>query len=140
MLRVVIDTNVLVSAIILPHSHVGSILTYLRRGAYIPLYHTETLDELIRVLARPRIQSKYHISNNDIHTVVDLLLLRGELVGSIKRLAVCRDPKDDIFLSVALAGQADALVTGDSDLLSLNPFRSIPILTPAEFLTLLHAG
>jgi putative PIN family toxin of toxin-antitoxin system len=72
-------------------------------------------------------------------TVVDLLLLRGELVEPIERTAVCRDPKDDIFLSVALAGRADALVTGDSDLLSLGPFRGIPILTPAEFATLLSA-
>jgi putative PIN family toxin of toxin-antitoxin system len=139
MLRVVIDTNVLVSAIILPHSHVGPILIYLRRGAYIPLYHTDTLDELIRVLARPRIRTKYHITDNDTRTVVDLLLLRGELVDTIEQIVICRDPKDDVFLSVALAGQADVLVTGDSDLLSLNPFRGIPILTPAEFLTLLHA-
>jgi putative PIN family toxin of toxin-antitoxin system len=134
MLCVVIDTNVLVSAIILPHSRVGSILVHLRQGVYIPLYHEETLGELIQVLARPRIRNKYHITNNDIRTVVDLLFLRGELVEEIERVAICRDPMDDVFLAVALAGQADALVTGDSDLLSLNSFQGIPILTPTQFL------
>jgi putative PIN family toxin of toxin-antitoxin system len=134
VLHVVIDTNVLVSTIILPGSRVGSLLVYLRRGAYTPLYHVETLEELINVLKRPRIQTKYHISDDDIRTIIDLILLRGRLIEQIERIAVCRDPNDDIFLSLAVAGRADAIVTGDSDLLSLTPFRSIPILTPTQFL------
>ncbi len=139
MQRAVIDTNVLVSALILPRSRVGSVLVHLTRGAFIPLYHMDMLEELIAVLARPRIRTRYHISDDSIRTIVDLLLLRGELAEPIERVAVCRDPKDDIFLAVALAGQADALVTGDSDLLSLNPFRGIPIMTPAEFLARLES-
>ena len=50
-------------------------------------------------------------------------------------LHACRDPKDDKFLDVALAGGAHALITGDLDLLALHPFHGIPIVTPAEFLT-----
>jgi putative PIN family toxin of toxin-antitoxin system len=134
MLRVVVDTNVLVSAIILPNSRIGSIFVELRRGAYIPLYHPETLEELIGVLARPHIRTKYHISDGDIRAIVDLLLLRGEAIETIERVAICRDPKDDIFLATALAGGADAIVTGDNDLLAIQIFRGIPIITPAVFL------
>jgi predicted nucleic acid-binding protein len=53
---------------------------------------------------------------------------------------VCRDPKDDKFLEAALTSQADCLVTGDADLLVLDPFEGIPILRPAEFLARLSLG
>ena len=134
MLRVVVDTNVLVSAVILPASRVGAVLLRLRQGTFTPLYCAETLEELASVLARPRIRDKYHVTNADIRAVLDLILLRGEYVELIERVTVCRDPKDDLFLEVALAGTSDLIVSGDSDLLSLHPFRGIPIVTPAIFL------
>ena len=49
-------------------------------------------------------------------------------------LQACRDPRDDKFLDVAVHGSADALVTGDADLLALHPFHGVPILTPSHFL------
>lgn len=60
-------------------------------------------------------------------------------VEPIERVQACRDPHDDVFLELALAGEATAIVSGDDDLLTLNPFREIPILTPDQFLTLLAA-
>jgi putative PIN family toxin of toxin-antitoxin system len=138
MLRVVVDTNVLVSATLLPTGRVGVVLLYLRQSKFTPLYCMEMLEELISVLARPRIQNKYHISDSDIRALVDLILLMGEHVEPVNRLAICRDPKDDVFLSVAAAGEADYIVTGDDDLLSLNPFRGIPIVTPAEFIRVME--
>lgn len=54
----------------------------------------------------------------------------------IRAVQACRDTRDDKFLSVAINGGADAIISGDKDLLSLNPFLEIPILTPAEFLRL----
>jgi len=59
-----------------------------------------------------------------------------EAVPILYPIRVCRDPKDDKFLEVAVHGRADALVTGDQDLLDLNPFRGIAILTAAEYLDL----
>ena len=56
-----------------------------------------------------------------------------EAVPILYAIRVCRDPKDDKFLEVAVHGQADAIVTGDQDLLNLNPFRGIAILTPREY-------
>lgn len=135
MLRAVVDTNVLVSAAILPTSRLGAVFLYLRQNAFTPLYCAEMLEELARVLARPRIRVKYHVTDADIRAILDLILLRGELVEPKERITVCRDPKDDIFLAVALAGSADVLVSGDDDLLSLHPFRGLPIITPVAFLT-----
>lgn len=133
-MRAVIDTNVLVSAVILPTSRVGAVILYLGMGAFTPLYCLEMLEELTNVLARPRIRKKYDISPNYIRNVLDLILLRGQLIEPGERVTVCRDPKDDIFLSVALAGTADVLVSGDEDLLALHPFRGIRIIGPSAFL------
>lgn len=139
MVRVVVDTNVLVSAVILPARRVGGVILQLRQDKFTPLYSVETLEELAITLARPRIRTKYYVTDAYVRTVLDLILLHGEAVDPVERVAVCRDPKDDIFLSVAVAGRADLIVTGDNDLLSLHPFRGIPIVTPTTFLATLGA-
>ena len=58
------------------------------------------------------------------------------LIKATEKIQVCRDPKDNMILELAVSGQADCIVTGDKDLLTLNPFRRIQILTPTEFLKL----
>ena len=57
----------------------------------------------------------------------------AELVTITERIVACRDPTDDKFLELAVNGHADLIVSGDADLLALNPFRDIPIVTPAVF-------
>jgi predicted nucleic acid-binding protein len=57
----------------------------------------------------------------------------AESVAIIERIAACRDPNDDKFLELAVNGRADLIVSGDRDLVALNPFRGIPIVTPAIF-------
>jgi putative PIN family toxin of toxin-antitoxin system len=61
------------------------------------------------------------------------LLASAELVTITERIVACRDPSDDKFLELAVGGRADLIVSGDRDLLALNPFRNIPIVTPAIF-------
>jgi putative PIN family toxin of toxin-antitoxin system len=61
------------------------------------------------------------------------MLAAAELVTSTERIAACRDPADDKFLELAVNGRAALIVSGDRDLLALNPFRQIPIVTPAAF-------
>jgi len=58
----------------------------------------------------------------------------AEFVPTIQLIRECRDPKDDKFLEVALNGRADVIVTGDEDLLAMNPWREIVIATPANYL------
>ncbi len=138
-MRVVVDTNVLVSALIRPSGKVGAVLNRLRQGNYTLLYAPVLLEELVDVLARPRFREKYGVTEDVVKTLLALLMLRGETVFSHKTLSVCRDPQDNKFLEVALAGQADAIVSGDADLLALHPFEDIPIISPAEFLRWLDA-
>ena len=130
-MRAVVDASVLVRAVIQPRGTVGPVLQRLRYGEYTVLYAQPLLEELVDVLNRPRIRDRYGLTDQDIQTVVSLNLLRGEAVTPSERLVACRDPIDDMFLEVAVAGGADAIVSGDQDLLALHPFAGIPILTPA---------
>ena len=77
------------------------------------------------------------MTDHDVQTVLALVLLRGEPVAPGRTIAICRDPKDDKYLELAAAGQADVIVTGDDDLLVLDPFEGIPIVGPAQFLAML---
>ncbi len=96
-----------------------------------------TLDELVEVLARPRLRSKYGLSDRVLHAVIRLIVLRSELIRPERRIVACRDPSDDKFLEVAVSGSAQMIVSGDGDLHALHPFAGIPIVTPARFLALL---
>jgi putative PIN family toxin of toxin-antitoxin system len=136
-MRAVVDTNILVRAIIRPRGTVGPVLLRLRQGDYTLLYSRALLEELVDVLNRPRIREKYDLTGQDIQTVLGLILLRGEAVTATEPIAACRDPKDDKFLEVAVAGKADAIVSGDEDLLTLHPYVGIPIVPPHAFLRML---
>lgn len=133
-MRVVVDTGILVSALIRPKGTVGNVLHALRDGRFIAIYSTPMMLEVTDVLDRPKIQEKYHVQPEDIIALINLVRLRGELVIPKDTVTACRDPKDNKFLEAALAGEADAIVTGDDDLLVLHPFEGVDILRPVEFL------
>ncbi len=133
-MRAVVDTGVLVSGLIRRSGTTGEILRTLRDGHFTLIYSTPILVEIIDVLGRGLFRTKYHLEPEDITALVNLVRLRGELIIPTVSVTVCRDPKDNKFLEAALAGKADALVSGDADLLVLNPFENIPVLRPAEFL------
>jgi putative PIN family toxin of toxin-antitoxin system len=138
-MRAVVDTNILVRAVIWPTGAVGPVLMRLRQDDYTLLYAQPLLEELVDVLNRPCIRDKYQLTGQDIQTVIGLILLRGEAVLAQERITACRDPKDDKFLEVAVAGEADVIVSGDDDMLVLHPFAGIPILSPDAFLRMLDA-
>lgn len=129
--RAVLDTNVSVSAVLQPRSTP-------RRAFDMVLEHGTslisigTLAELNEVLSRSRF-NRYLTQEQRLEFLATLV--RGsELVDVIAVVAVCRDPKDDKFLELALSGRATHVISGDNDLLSLNPFRGVAIITPQEFL------
>jgi uncharacterized protein len=132
--RAVVDTGVLVSALIRRQGTTGEVLRMLREGRFSALYTTDTLVEVVEVLGRTPFRVKYQIESGDITALINLIRLRGELTNPQHSVTACRDPKDNKFLEAALSGHADCIVTGDADLLVLNPFEGIPILRPAEFL------
>jgi len=133
-MRVVVDTGILISALIRPKGAIGGVLHALRDGRFTAIYSTPMMLEVADVLGRPKIREKYHIQPNDAEALINLVRLRGELVIPKQTVTACRDPKDNKFLEAALAGEADAIVTGDDDLLVLHPFEGVDILRPAELL------
>ncbi|WKZ46863.1 MAG: putative toxin-antitoxin system toxin component, PIN family [Anaerolineales bacterium] len=133
-MRVVVDTGILVSALISSKGTIGGVLHALRDGRFTAIYSTPMMLEVADVLGRSKIQQKYHIQSGDIEALINLVRLRGELVIPKQTITACRDPKDNKFLEAALAGEADAIVTGDDDLLVLHPFEGVDILRPVELL------
>lgn len=139
-MRVVVDTNILVRSFIKPQGTVGPVLDKLRTSEYILLYSAELLEELVDVLGRPRLRTKYQIDDEGVDTLLKLILLRGEEAAPVRRVAACRDPDDDKILEIAVAGGADVVVSGDEDLLVLHPFEGIPIVEAAAFLRMLKGA
>ncbi len=129
--RWVFDTNTLVSRLLVPDSVPALALQKGLETGYL-LVSDETLEELARVLARPKFEK--YVTMLERRRFFELLSRVAIKVDIVRPIQACRDPKDDKFLSVALAGKADALVSGDGDLLALHPFMGIPILAPAAFL------
>ena len=129
--RVVLDTNVLISAALSPHGKPFACLSWVLDNATL-LTSQELLTELETRLGRPKF-TKYVDEARRRAFVADLALstVLVEVRGVVK---LCRDPDDDKLLEIIVAGGADCLVTGDQDLLVLNPFQGVPILTPAAFL------
>src|SRR5882672_5799785 len=131
--RVVVDNNALVSRLLIPDSVPGRAVRREVDQAQL-LISEATLEELADVLARPKLDP--YVSIADRQEFIRLLGRIAELVPITFTVRACRDPKDDKFLELAINGRADLIVTGDKDLLELNPFRGTPIITPAEYLEL----
>ena len=132
-MRCVLDTNVLVSALLGPGSKPRQALDRAFREGKV-LLSFATLAELYDVLNRK--QFRRYIDEEDARSFVAALAHESEWVDVNVQVKACRDPKDDKFLEVAVSGQATQIITGDVDLLVLDPFRGIQILSPQEFLNL----
>ena len=130
--RVVLDTNVLISSALSPKGKPAACHDWVVFNAKL-LSSPQLLQELETRLKRPKFDR--YISESLRLAFVQRLAQVAELVVSTTTVAVCRDPDDDRVLEVAVSGAADCIVTGDRDLLVLDPFQGIPILTPAAFLT-----
>jgi uncharacterized protein len=128
-MRVVVDTNVFISAALKENSPPGT-AAHLAAANHVLLKSTITEQELFVTLAQRRLAPL--IPPRFRNWLIEVLAT-AELVAITEGIAACRDPKDDKFLELAVTGRADVIVTGDRDLLALNPFRSIAIITPAEF-------
>jgi putative PIN family toxin of toxin-antitoxin system len=141
LLRVVVDTNVLVSGLINPHGLPRQLLDVWAAERLELLTSAELIDEAVRVLHRSRIRSKYGVTSERISDLQTRLERTATSVTPTTPVPLfSRDPKDDTFLAVALAGTADYLVTGDDDLLVLNgdpALTTLQIVTVRDFLAVL---
>lgn len=138
-MRAVIDTGVLVSAFISRRGAPGRVLELARSGKLTPLYSAAILNELLDVFSRSHFRQKYHVRPSDVEALFVFLQARGEPVIPQTPVSDCREPKDNKFLEVALAAQADCIISGDGDLRVLHPWRGIEILSPAQAVERLDA-
>ena len=127
----VLDTNVLVSALLMKKSTARDALDKARRSGEI-LLSLATIEELRDVLSRSAFDR--YIDEEDRLKFLALLVKEAKLAEITESVRECRDPKDDKFLELAVSGGASLIVSGDKDLQVLHPFRNIPILSPREFL------
>ena len=139
--RIVIDTNVLVSAVLNPHGKPAAILDAVIDGDLSLIFSPAMLEEAKRVFAYPKIQKilkKNRISFKEVNNFIDRLnktaiIVPGQTIPDV----IKDDPADNIVLACALEGKAHYIVSGDQHLIRLETYQTIEIVKPAFFLSLL---
>ena len=140
MHRIVLDTNVIVSGTILTTGVPAEILEAWRERRFDLIMSPTVLTEVDRVLRLPKIARRYSLDLQSVQSLLDLLVARAITVSEKGLVSPeLRDPKDNPILACAVEGGADYIVTGDRDLLVLERFQGIPIVSPAAFAALLDA-
>lgn len=135
-LRLVFDTNVIVSADLFEDSVPGRALS-LALDLGTLLLSEALIEELQAVLSRPRFDR--YATRAEREEFLRDLVREAPTIAITQQIQACRDPDDDKILELAVNGEAHYIVTGDDDLLVMNPFRGIDIVTPAEFLAIASA-
>lgn len=130
--KVVIDTNIFVSAF-LGSKNAKLILKEIINGEFLLVMSTEQLRELKEVLFRPKF-SKY-ITQREVNELLSMLAMKVIVPACYEKIADCRDPKDNMILEEAVYGNAQYIITGDDDLLVLNPYKWIKIVNLRDFIT-----
>jgi len=131
-MKVILDTNIFLSGLMLPESQPGKILSAWQRSAFDLVLSEPMLTEITRVLAYPKIRKRIDWSDEEIDHYISLLRFKAEIVNIDDVDAVVpRDADDAPVLAALIASHADCLVSGDQDLLSLK--ESYAIETVAEF-------
>jgi len=132
-----VDTNIFVSGIINPVGPPGQVIQALRDGAFTLVSSAEINEEILEVLGRPRLQ-KYHL-HDALFDIGVILYAQAELIQGKVPVKASPDPDDDKFLTAAIGGKAQYVVTGDkADLLQLEEYQGVRIITARTFLRLLE--
>ena len=138
-LSAVLDTNVLVSGLIAARGAPGQILDAWSEGEFTLVSSLYLVEELVHVLAYPRIAERLQLDDAELEAVLAGLLARAEMTpGQLHLPGVTRDAKDDAVVACAVEGKADYIVSGDQDLLALGEYHGIRVVTPRQFVELLR--
>ena len=129
--RYVFDTNVLMSALLFKDSKPGQVF-YLVLDQGVILLSLPAVMELNEVLRRKKFER--YLLEEERDRFLAALITEAIMVEITEHINACTDPKDDMFLELAVSGGATCIVSGDEHLLRLSPFRGIPIMKPDEFL------
>lgn len=134
-MRIVLDTNVLISAILKANS-IPAAAVRQACSVHVLLTSVAVQQELHRILCKPYFQ---RFVSEEVLRKIDTMFAASELVIVTESIKACRDPMDDKFLELAVTGKADIIISGDKDLLSMTSYEGTRIITPAEFLITLHS-
>lgn len=132
-MKVVVDTNLFISFLL--GRNLQKLFELLQSEKIVLLVSGQLFDELIKVLDSSKFKAVF--SENDVANLVAILKIKGSWLEPKIEINDCRDTDDNFILELAVAGDADYIVTGDKDLLTLNPFKGIKIIKPREFEELL---
>lgn len=124
------DTNVLVSAVLLPGSVASTAFTKALESGFL-VVSSALMQEYETVLMRPKFDR--YVSPKSRNAFLQALQGSVEWLDPVSRITDCRDSKDNMILELALDAHVNAIITGDRDLLILHPYHGIPIISPADF-------
>ncbi len=140
-MRVVIDTNVIVSAFLSPTGAPAQLLTLLEQEAFVLLVSEPILAEYLKALGYRKVRSRHGMDSAALAEVIDNLRAASVLVDPTESLHVVpQDADDDKFFECAVGGGGAYIVSGDANVLAVDVFRGIRVLSPALFLELLLQG
>lgn len=141
MLKVVLDTNQFVSGIISKDGPSAKTLEEWKHHAYILIISKEIIAEINRTLSYPYIAQKYHITNEDIKSLITLLEHESVIISKTPKINVVKnDPDDNKIIACAICAEANYIVSGDKHLLTLQRYKNIAIVTAPDFLKILKAN
>ena len=136
-MRIVLDTNILISAFVSNKGASAQILARCQAGELELLISPESIAELRRVLTYPSLRKRFRYSDEQIEAFVTFLEQAAIVLSPpVSVRAVPADADDDKFVALALAGQAQYLVSGDDHLLQVGQYQGVTILKPAAFMLL----
>jgi len=128
----VLDTNTLRGAFLLSDSSAAAKAYYKAKTTGKIVYSEETFNEFSDVFVRPKFDRYLPLAKRLI--IIEDLKALAKIIPITNTVRACRDPKDDKYLELAVSSAASCIITGDKDLLVLNPFGDISILTPGDFM------
>lgn len=128
--RVIIDTNLWISFLITKNFTKLDEIIFSKKCVLV--FSQELLEEFLTVAKRPKFRRFF--SSSDIEEILETIQEYAEFMEVTSKTEVCKDPKDNFLLSLSMDGNADFLLTGDTDLLILTKFRKTAIVTISDFL------
>ncbi|UCH80614.1 MAG: putative toxin-antitoxin system toxin component, PIN family [Nitrospiraceae bacterium] len=128
-MRVVFDSNIFISALVIPGSKAEKAIKRIIEGTDSLILSKVIIDEVLTVLAKKFGSDREHISRTAIY-IADL----GEIINPSKKLKIVKDDPDNRILECAMSGKAELIVTGDKELLSLGKFQNIKIVSLRDYL------
>ncbi|WP_413909967.1 putative toxin-antitoxin system toxin component, PIN family [Desulfobacula sp.] len=136
-MKIILDTNILLSASFSKFSTSARVLEIVFQKHTV-LASFETYSEIKEVIYRKKFD--LYLTHEERKLFLNKFLDDVHLINPEEKISACRDPKDNMILELAVAGNADFIITGDQDLLVLNPFRDIKIVNPVDFLEIIKVG